>query len=226
MKDKRALVSLFGLLASAAVAQPVPDDFTDMTQALPHAIYEIRYFGSNNFVGEAVDGYLAPKCILQDKAAGALIRVAEQAQTQGLKLKIFDCYRPQRAVAHFMRWAEDLADIRTKADYYPNLGKDKLVGEYIAERSGHSRGATVDLTLSEKNQQGQWQELDMGSAFDMFDPLSNTDNPAVSDEQKHNRLLLKSLMEAQGFKNYPMEWWHYSLSPQPYPDTYFDFPVK
>ncbi|GGD75042.1 M15 family metallopeptidase [Lacimicrobium alkaliphilum] len=209
-----------------AACEPMPDDFMDMNQVLPEAIYDIRYYTDNNFVGMPVEGYLAPKCILQRQAGQALQNVAARVAEQGMKLKIFDCYRPQRSVAHFMRWAQDLSDTRTKEDYFPNLPKTKLVGEYIAERSGHSRGATVDLTLVRQNSQGDWEELDMASPFDMFDPLSNTANPTISSEQAANRQLLKGFMESEGFDNYSMEWWHYSLVPQPYTDTYFDFPVK
>ncbi|GGO63687.1 M15 family metallopeptidase [Bowmanella pacifica] len=220
-------ILLTALMASGwATAQSMPEDFADMTVLLPDAVYDIRYYGNHNFVGSPVEGYLAPKCILQGKAAKALVKVAQQAAEQGYKLKVFDCYRPTQAVAHFMRWAQDLSDTATKAEYYPNLAKDKLVGEYIAERSGHSRGATVDLTLMQQDAQGAWQELDMGSAFDMFDPLSNTEHPEISELQRENRYTLRSLMEAQGFANYAMEWWHYSLSDQPYPDTYFGFPVQ
>lgn len=223
---KRKILLTVMMASGWATAQSMPEDFADMTAMLPDAVYDIRYHGSNNFVGMPVDGYLAPKCILQGKAAKALVKVSEAAQAQGYKLKIFDCYRPTQAVAHFMRWAQDLADTATKAAYYPNLGKDKLVGEYIAERSGHSRGATLDLTLMKQDEQGEWVELDMGSPFDMFDLLSNTENPSVTDAQLQNRFTLRALMEAQGFTNYDMEWWHYSLSPQPYPDTYFNFPVE
>lgn len=223
---KKYVTGLALIASLPLVAEPMPEDFVEMNQALPEAIYDIRYYTDNNFVGEPVVGYQAPKCILQQQAAQALQQVAATASEQGLKLKIFDCYRPQRSVAHFMRWAQDLSDTSTKADYYPNLPKDKLVGEYIAERSGHSRGATVDLTLARQDGEGNWQELDMASPFDMFDPLSNTANPTISTEQAANRQLLKHLMESAGFSNYAMEWWHYSLVPQPYPDTYFDFPVK
>ncbi|WP_210401715.1 M15 family metallopeptidase [Lacimicrobium sp. SS2-24] len=223
----KTLLTAMTVLTSASVfSQPMPDDFVDMNAFLPEALYDIRYFSDNNFVGAPVEGYQAPKCILQEKAARALKKVAEEAAEHGLKLKIFDCYRPQRSVAHFMRWAQDLSDTRTKSEYYPNLPKDELVGEYIAERSGHSRGATVDLTLVSKDADGSWQELDMASPFDMFDTLSNTADPRISSEQAENRQRLKSLMQSQGFSNYAMEWWHYSLTPQPYPDTYFDFPVK
>jgi zinc D-Ala-D-Ala dipeptidase len=216
-----------GLFATAiAHADSMPDDFVDVSDYLPEAVYDIRYYTGNNFVGDKVDGYLAPKCILQKQAAEALVKVAEQAAGQGLVLMLFDCYRPQRAVDHFLRWAQDLADTRTKQAYYPNLGKDKLVGEYIADRSGHSRGATIDLTLARRDAEGHWQELDMGSPFDMFDPVSNTDHPGIGESQHRNRQLLKTLMEGQGFSNYPLEWWHFSLVPEPYPETYFDFPVR
>ncbi|RDV26597.1 peptidase M15 [Alteromonas aestuariivivens] len=223
---KRGISAVIILLWFGRAQAEKPKDFVELNTAMPDASYDIRYFGSQNFVGEPIDGYLAPKCLLQREAAESLIRVAKQVAKQGLRLKIFDCYRPQRAVSHFMRWAQDLSDKRTKAEYYPNLAKETLVGDYIAERSGHSRGATVDLTLEFQQTNGHWQELDMGSAFDLFDTLSNTDDPRISELQRQNRQLLKSMMEAGSFENYSMEWWHYSYQPQPYPDTYFNFAIE
>lgn len=203
-----------------------PADFYDMAELIPQAEFHIAYFGPNNFVGSQVDGYQANKCFLQANAAYALQRVWQAAWQQGYNLRIFDCYRPQRAVDHFVRWSKDLSDTRTKAEFYPNLGKDQLVGQYIAARSGHSRGSTVDLTLTRRLSQGSYQALDMGSPFDLFDPVSNVDNPGISPEQRANRQLLIDLMAAEGFAVYSMEWWHFTHQPPAYPDTYFDFVVR
>ena len=202
-----------------------PADFIEINSLIPEAHFDIRYFTTNNFVGSQIDGYQLPKCLLQEKAAIALKKVADNSRKMDLNLKIFDCYRPQRAVDHFVRWAADLDDQKTKLTYYPKLNKGSLIGPYIAAKSGHSRGATIDLTLTEYIN-GQWRELDMGGAYDFFDPISNTDNKGITKQQRKNRYILKQLMEAEGFSYYDMEWWHFSLQPQPYPNTYFNFPVK
>ncbi|PCJ50329.1 MAG: peptidase M15 [Gammaproteobacteria bacterium] len=202
-----------------------PAGFIDINKLIPEAHFDIRYFTANNFVGSQIDGYQKPKCLLQEKAAFALKRIAVNAQKRGLKLKIFDCYRPQQAVDHFVRWAADMGDQKTKSTYYPKLDKGSLIGPYIAAKSGHTRGATIDLTLTE-NIQGQWRELDMGGHYDFFDSISNTDDKRISKKQKKNRYILKQLMEAGGYSYYDMEWWHFSLQPQPYLDTYFNFPVN
>jgi len=220
-----SLLGIALMSASAACANPSDDkrsEFVDVGSLLPNAVLDIRYFGHHNFVGKPVDGYNAPKCLLHNSAAKALKNVQIAAQIQGLSLKIFDCYRPQRAVDHFVRWVNDLEDTRTKAEFYPNLGKDKLLGDYIAAKSGHSRGSTIDLTLVD----AKGKELDMGSPFDMFDTLSNTEDPRISAEQKANRYKLKSLMTEAGFAPYSMEWWHFTYQPQAYPATYFDFVVE
>lgn len=199
------------------------DEFVDITTVIPNAVLDIRYFGDHNFVGKPVDGYTAPKCLLHESAAKGLVKVQQQAQQQGLGIKVFDCYRPQRAVDHFVRWVNDKSDTKTKAEFYPNLGKDKLLGGYIAAKSGHSRGSTIDLTLVDAK---TGQELDMGSPFDMFDTLSNTDDPRITPAQKANRYKLKNLMVEAGFSPYSMEWWHFTYKPQAYPNTYFDFVVQ
>jgi len=199
------------------------DEFVDITTVIPNAVLDIRYFGDHNFVGKPVDGYTAPKCLLHESAAKGLVKVQQQAQQQGLGIKVFDCYRPQRAVDHFVRWVNDKNDTKTKAEFYPNLGKDKLLGGYIAAKSGHSRGSTIDLTLVDAK---TGQELDMGSPFDMFDTLSNTDDPRITPAQKANRYRLKNLMVEAGFSPYSMEWWHFTYKPQAYPNTYFNFVVK
>ncbi|SNY60805.1 D-Ala-D-Ala dipeptidase vanX. Metallo peptidase. MEROPS family M15D [Arsukibacterium tuosuense] len=230
---KTALMTLLALqtlssplLATEQPEHAVPADFTDVASLVPEAQIHMAYLGSNNFVGSQVDGYQANKCYLQDNAAKALVQAQTVAAAKGYTLWIFDCYRPQRAVNHFMRWASDLTDTSTKAQYYPNLGKDKLVGEYIAEKSGHSRGSTIDLTLAAKDDAGNWQPLDMGSAFDMFDPVSNVGNASISKAQQANRQLLESIMLQAGFKVYSMEWWHFTHQPPVYTEQYFDFVIK
>lgn len=186
---------------------------------------ELRYFSSNNFIGDTINGYEAPVLILTNEAAQALSQVQDQLHAQGLGLKVFDGYRPQRAVDQFVGWAKELSDTTMKAKYYPKVAKDELFEKgYIASRSGHTRGSTMDLTLI-------WlstgAELDMGSPYDLFDPVSHhgTKN-SISSEQIANRLLLKEAMETVGFKSYQYEWWHYTLKNEPFPDTYFDFVIR
>ena len=217
---------LTGASGSALASADIPADFVDVASLLPEAQIKLAYVGSDNFVGAKVTGYEANKCYLQKNAAQALVSAQQAAQAKGYTLWIFDCYRPQRAVDHFMRWAADLTDTRTKAQYYPNLAKDKLVGEYIAEQSGHSRGSTIDLTLAAKDHYGNWQPLDMGSPFDMFDPVSNVGAEGITKQQQANRQRLESLMLGAGFKVYNMEWWHFTHQPPVYTEQYFDFVVK
>lgn len=194
---------------------------------VPDIRQDIRYAGSDNFVGEPIDGYQAPRCYLLRPVAEALQRVEMELRAQGLRLLVYDCYRPVRAVRHFMRWAQDLDDLRGKAAYYPNLDKDQLVPGYIAERSGHSRGATIDLTLLRCDAAGQGcAPLDMGTAFDFFDPLAHTDSPEVSQAQRRNRQRLRTAMERHGFRNYEREWWHYGFQPEPSPELAFDVPIR
>ncbi|MEX1829324.1 M15 family metallopeptidase [Luteibacter sp. CQ10] len=183
---------------------------TDVRSLVPDIDEDMRYAGADNFTGAPVDGYRAPKCFLRTAAAKALAAVDADLRGEGYRLRVWDCYRPARAVAAFVRWAGDLSDVRTKAAHYPNLGKDKLLGEYIAPVSGHSRGATVDLTLT-RCDGGHCVPLDMGTDFDVFDPLAHTDDPRITAAQRANRQRLKRAMQAHGFVNYPAEWWHYSL---------------
>lgn len=209
---------------SMANQDAMPEDFVVVNEAMPSALFEIRYFTDDNFLGTKVDGYEKPFCVLSAQASAALAQVQRDVQQQGYTLKIFDCYRPQRAVDHFVRWVQDVADQRAKAEYYPNEDKARLIEKgYIADRSGHSRGSTLDLTLARTS---DGAELDMGTPFDYFDTLSNTADPRIAEAQKSNRLLLKTAMEKHGFVNYDKEWWHYTLRDEPHPDTYFDFPVK
>ena len=198
----------------------------DIRVWVPDIAQDIRYFGSDNFVGTRVDGYEAPRCWLKREAAEALARVEASLRERHMRLRVYDCYRPARAVAHFMRWAADPADIRTKAAHYPDFDKPQLLDGYIAPVSGHSRGATIDLTLLQCDADGaDCRALDMGTDFDFFGTRANTDSPQASAAQRMNRRLLRDAMAAQGFRNYPMEWWHYTFRPEPSPDTLYDVPV-
>jgi D-alanyl-D-alanine dipeptidase len=234
----RHLLYLMWLIAlgpsRATAAEPVqvspavtPEQagLVDIATLEPDIRLDIRYAGRDNFVGEKVDGYLAPKCYLLRPVAEALQKVEQDLRQQGLALKIFDCYRPVRAVKHFVAWAADREDLRTKPTYYPNLDKDKLFGGYISESSGHSRGATVDLTVM-RCVDSDCADLDMGTAFDFFDERANTEHTNITQAQRSNRQLLVDAMARHGFRNYPMEWWHYTLQPEPTPHTAYDVPVQ
>jgi D-alanyl-D-alanine dipeptidase len=218
-----ALVVLSLGFATSALGQDLID-----VQTLDATIRaDIRYAGPDNFVGEPVDGYEAPKCLLSRAAAEALAGVQSLLREDGLGLYVFDCYRPQRGVDHFVRWAADTADVRTKAEYYPNVQKSRLFKDgYIASRSGHSRASTVDLTLARLADDGPGGPLDMGTAFDFLDPLSTTESPEITPKQLANRLLLRTAMEDGGFRNYAAEWWHYTSRDEPFPDEYFDVVVR
>ncbi len=216
---------------AATVAAPVlaeeeypPEGFVYVGEAAPGVVVDARYFGENNFVGARIDGYLAPRAILSEPAARALRAANESLAAQGLGLKVFDAYRPQQAVDHFVRWAADLSDKKTKAEYYPRVPKNELFARgYIAEKSGHTRGGTVDLTIVRLSGGG---ELDMGSPFDFFGEESAVDYPNITPEQRRNRGLLQKTMRAHGFKPYPQEWWHFTLRNEPHPNTYFNFPIR
>jgi D-alanyl-D-alanine dipeptidase len=199
----------------------------DIRQLVPDIAEDIKYAGSDNFVGNPVDGYLAPKCLLLKPAAEALARVEHDLRAQHQRLQLFDCYRPARAVAHFVRWAGDLGDQRTKALHYPDLDKSALLGDYIAPVSGHSRGATVDLTMMQcEPDDTHCKPFDMGTSFDFFGTLANTDSPKTTPAQHANRALLRAAMEREGFRNYAMEWWHYTLNTVPVPNVIYDVPVQ
>jgi D-alanyl-D-alanine dipeptidase len=199
----------------------------DIRSLVPDFSVDMRYAGTANFTGTVVTGYEAPRCYLLKPVAEALRRVELAARKHRQRLKVFDCYRPMRAVQHFVRWAQDLDDQSTKPQHYPNLDKRVLLGEYIASTSGHSRGATMDLTLMQCDRTGRkCQPLDMGTDFDFFDVRANTDTPGITQEQRRNRQRLRSAMEGEGFQNYSQEWWHYTLRPEPAPDVAFDFPVR
>ena len=200
------------------------EGFVYVKDIVHDAILEIRYYSTYNFIGERIDGYLAPIAILSEPAALALKQVSDEMRSLGYSIKIFDAYRPQMAVNHFVRWAHNVDDTKTKEFFYPDIDKSRLIPEkYIAERSGHTRGSTVDLTIIDMK---TGKEVDMGSPFDFFGPISHHGTELITDEQAQNRLILKDAMERAGFLPYDEEWWHYTLQNEPYPDTYFEFFVK
>ena len=230
MKCVQVGLFLAVMTASGALANdrhPIPDGFVYLDEAIPDLIVELRYATDSNFMGQPVEGY-GPnaRAIVFVPTATALTRVQAVLKPFGLGLKLFDAYRPQRAVDHFVRWGRDLEDQRTKPDYYPDVAKENLFKEgYIAERSSHSRSSTVDLTIVYRDGERMVQELDMGSGYDFFAPISWPDSPAVTAQQRANRALLQQLMLAHGFTSYAQEWWHFTFAGEPYPDTYFDFPI-
>lgn len=207
----------------------LPQGFVFLKDYVPDLIEDIRYSTSNNFMGKQVDGYESNCVIISEPAAKALKEVADEFRGMGYVIKVFDAYRPQRAVNHFVRWAKDPDDQRNKKDYYPTIEKVKLFPRYIASKSGHSKGSTLDMTICDKTSKA---EVDMGSHFDYFGPPSHTmfvgtySGGKVTKKHQENRLLLKRVMEKYHFKNYENEWWHFTLVNEPYPKTYFDFPVK
>ena len=198
--------------------------FVSVGEVIPDVLLDIRYYSSFNFIGERIDGYEEPAAILTREAAQALKEASREAMEQGFRLKIYDAYRPQKAVDHFVRWAKDPEDIRMKAFFYPDLEKTEIIPQgYIAEHSGHSRGSTVDLTLFDMATQ---QDVDMGGTFDFFGELSHPDYSGVSEVQHANRMLLQKLMVKHGFRPLETEWWHFTLENEPWPDTYFTFSVR
>ncbi|GAA4337611.1 M15 family metallopeptidase [Pigmentiphaga soli] len=236
-----ACLAAAALLAPAAAqeARHMPGGFVHLTDIAQTVRLDIRYHGSNNFLGRPVQGYDAPTCILSRQAAQRLLAVQRELHPQGLTLKVFDCYRPQQAVNDFVAWSRDPEDQRTKPDFYPDLPKEALFDKgYLAARSSHSRGSTVDLTLAALQPEADGAglptrgpltaegEVDMGTPFDLFDPRSNTEHADLPGHVRHNRSFLKGLMARHGFRNLPEEWWHYTLENEPYPDTYFNFPVR
>lgn len=199
-------------------------DFVSIGDAVRDAILEIRYYSTFNFVGERINGYEEPIALVTREAAAALKDVSDEVMKKGYRLKIFDAYRPQTAVRHFVHWAKDSDDTRMKDCFYPQLDKGVLFEQgYILEHSGHSRGSTVDLTLFDCR---LGRDADMGGPFDYFGELSHPDYKGISEEQYKNRMFLRKVMMHHGFEPIAEEWWHFTLKPEPYPDTYFMFPVS
>ena len=233
---------LFASCAQKPVESPENDSsaFVSLTDAVPDAILEIRYYGTYNFVGARIDGYEQPTALITREAGAALRAVSDELVAKGYRLKIYDAYRPQKGVDHFVRWAEDLSDTRMKPYFYPDLDKSVLFDqEYIMLKSGHTRGSTVDLTLFDMTTE---KEVDMGGTFDWFGPESHPDfcgNPetgvydakagarrrGLTEQQFRNRMILREAMLRHGFRPIDEEWWHFTLKDEPFPDTYFTFPV-
>ena len=200
-----------------------PSGFVLLADSVPGIIQEIRYYSTYNFIGERIDGYEEPCALLTKEAARALKAVSNEMMVQGYRLKVFDAYRPVCAVKHFMLWGIEDQDIRMKQYFYPDLEKQELFNKgYIAKQSSHSRGSTVDLTLFDM---ATGKELDMGSPFDLFSEVSHPDHTGITEEQYKNRMLLRHAMQRGGFLPIDCEWWHFTLADEPYPDTYFEFPV-
>ena len=245
MRKTFLFIAMAALLATACnsgekdAAESAADGsqaFVNITDVVPDVILEVRYFGTYNFVGARIDGYLQPTALLTRQAADSLRAVSDDLKARGFRLKIYDAYRPQMAVDHFVRWGKDLDDTLMKRYFYPNEVKDSLfIKDYIAEHSGHSRGSTLDLTLFDMRTE---KEVDMGGTFDWFgreshpdcggDPVTGTyrANDTITATQFANRMLLREVMMRHGFKPYESEWWHFTLKDEPFPDTYFAFPVK
>ncbi|HLH92702.1 MAG TPA: M15 family metallopeptidase [Xanthobacteraceae bacterium] len=222
MKSCACVVAI--LACTALHAAERPSSFVDVATIVPGLVVDMRYAGAHNFVGAPVDGYVRPVCLLTRSAAEALALVQRDLAAQGFGLEIYDCYRPVRAVRDFMRWARDVRDTRTRAEFYPDIDKRNLFAlGYIATRSGHSRGSTVDLGLVRLADKS---EPDMGTPFDTFSPRSWPGNTQVSDAARRNRALLAAAMRRHGFRSYDREWWHFTLRGEPFPTTYFDFPVQ
>ncbi|MDJ0465841.1 M15 family metallopeptidase [Streptomyces sp. H27-C3] len=246
-------VALFTVTSVSPTVQAKPEpkaprEFVALRSVAPTIIQEMRYTTGHNFMGEPVDGYREPVCILTGPAAKALQRTQLKLLRRGYSLKVYDCYRPQRAVDHFVRWAKDLDDEVMKQEFYPRVDKSRLFADgYIAEKSGHSRGSTVDLTIvklsakptrpyvpgesltscyAPKAERFPDNSVDMGTGYDCFDTLSHTDAPRIGGEQRANRQLLKGSLADAGFVNLPEEWWHYTFKPELFPDRFFDFPVS
>lgn len=199
-------------------------DFVLLSDAVPDAILEIRYYSTYNFVGKRIAGYEEPIALITKEAATKLKEVSNELIEKGYRLKIYDAYRPQMAVNNFVEWAKDVNDIKMKKYFYPDLDKSVLFPQmYIMEYSGHTRGSTVDLTLFDMNTE---KEVDMGGTFDYFGEESHPDYKGITDEQYNNRMILREAMLAHGFKPLETEWWHFTLEDEPYKDTYFTFPIS
>ena len=230
MKTTVVVALLFCLPACVTGAGTVSQSMTvkapliDVKTLSPGIHLDIRYATANNFTGKRVTGYNAAKCLLHAPAAAALAAVEQGLRSRGYALVVYDCYRPTTAVADFMRWAADSDDQSTKSVYYPDLDKSALVPEYIAEKSGHSKGATVDIGLLDCRSE-PCIAVGMGTNFDYFGAMANTAYPDITDAQKAARTLLTEAMSARGFVNYPLEWWHFTWKAGSLPDVAYDFPI-
>jgi zinc D-Ala-D-Ala dipeptidase len=226
-RSRIAAAVLFVCAAWPAAAGERSPAFVDAGEVVPGLVVEMRYAGEHNFVGMRIDGYRRRLCLLTGQAATALAEVQHDLSGRGFGLKVFDCYRPSRAVAHFVRWAQDLGDERGKAEFFPDVDKRDLFRDgYIAARSSHSRGSTVDITLVRLEDGKPPAEVDMGTPFDLFSRRSWPSDATVSAAARELRATLATAMTKRGFRAYDKEWWHFTLADEPFPDTYFDFPVR
>ncbi|MER7465951.1 M15 family metallopeptidase [Streptomyces sp. NPDC097981] len=219
------MLAVVGVVGCAALLAggSAPPGFALLSEVDPTIGQDIRYATAHNFTGAVVDGYEEPVCLLARPAAEALRKAQRELLRRGYALTVYDCYRPQRAVERFVRWAADGQDQSTKAEFYPDVDKARLIPDgYIAEKSGHSRGSTVDVTLVRLPLR---RPVDMGTPFDRFGPLSHTDDPRITGAARANRKLLGQALSAQGFVNLPEEWWHFTFEPEAFPDSFFDFPA-
>jgi D-alanyl-D-alanine dipeptidase len=221
---KRFLFQIAIFYSLVSCSQNLPEGFVYLNTIDSSIKTELRYLSNNNFIGTTIEGYQRSTIIVSKPTAEALKKVQEKLVPFKLSLKIFDAYRPQQAVDHFVRWAKVMNDTVMKRQYFPDIPKSKLFElGYIAKKSGHTRGSTVDLTIIDLTTN---KELDMGSPYDFFGIASHVINPSLNKQQQANRLLLRNLMLSNGFKPYENEWWHFTLKNEPYPKTYFDFPIK
>ena len=210
--------------AGVPKARMLPEGFVYLDEWIEDCIIDAKYAGTDNFMGRPADGYVQPLVVASVEAARALVRAADVLRGQGWLIKVFDAYRPQRAVDDFCRWGEDALAQRRKMIQFPRIDKAQMFEQgYIARKSSHSRGCAVDLTLVHAD---TFQEADMGTCFDFMDPMSWPESEAVSPVQRENRRILREAMLGSGFEPYSCEWWHFSVCPEPYPDTYFDFEVR
>ena len=201
-----------------------PRGFVVLAEYVPEIVQEIRYYSTYNFIGDRIAGYEEPCALVTIEAARALKEISDRLNVQGYRLKVFDAYRPAKAVRHFVMWGVDDLDQRMKPFFYPDLEKEELFEKgYIARLSSHSRGSTIDLTLLDMK---TGKEVDMGSQFDMFSEISHPDYTGITKEQYYNRMFLQNAMVKGGFETISCEWWHFTLQNEPYPDTYFEFPVS
>lgn len=219
---RKSLIYLLTLVSTMSFAHP---GFVDLSEVCPGIQIQMNYASADNFTGEVVPGYLVAKALFTKTPAEVLCRVQREAEKRGLSLKVFDSYRPVKAVSFFLEWASrPESNPHIKEIYYPSFTRQEILDlGFIAKRSSHSKGSAIDLTLVDLE---TGSELDMGTPFDFFDELSHTDSRKVTAAQRKNRMLLKELMERQGFRNFSQEWWHYSYRPEPYPNQYFDFDIE
>lgn len=215
------VILILGIQFLQAQKVSKPDFFVELSEEIPSVVLEMRYFSKNNFIGTVIDGYQKPKAYLTKQACEKLKEASKDFFKLGYRIKIFDAYRPQRSVDHFVRWAKDEKDTLMKAIYYPRVAKKDLFKlDYIASKSGHTRGSTLDLTLVDAK---TGKEIDMGSPYDFFGKISWPFAQSISETQKQNRMLLRKIMLANGFRPYVCEWWHFTLVNEPFPNSYFNF---